>query len=396
MTQNVFRYDRNNDGEVSYHELTNFCTELHFGEMTIQRRHRKNLYSQGKKRIMSREEFGITINELLHSIQMGASEELIDGWFKVIDLDQDGWISYEVYFQFLKYYFGGASIAALETVHIVPKGKISQCKDTGAVLTEDQRFLDNLKNLSLFERFQRIIIDQLRDIFFRYDHNKNRVFEADEVRDILEKVFELDSSELSYIMMKYFGVHAESNGAMTFEELLALILSVYFVEIIFKRKNGASLKWSQLKISLADFIGFFTEHCFFIRVKPSREDLEAIFKELDTDSDGFISFFQYAEFIRKYLGNGLDLSSSKYSKDSNGVSEQELAFVQAIWDELKKYFDRYDSGKKGFLKESELKEFVMEVLQETTERELNYVFWNLFRVDKDSNKEVEFLEFVIF
>jgi len=38
----------------------------------------------------------------------------------------------------------------------------------------------------------------------------------------------------------------------------------------------------------------------------------------------------------------------------------------------------------------------MEVLQETSERELNYVFWNLFRVDKDSNKEVEFLEFVIF
>lgn len=139
---------------------------------------------------------------------MSASEELIDSWFKVIDLDQDGWISYEVYFQFLKYYFGGASIAALETVHIVPKGKLSQCKDTGAVLTEDQRFLENLKNLPLFERFQRIIIDQLRDIFFRYDHNKNKVFEADEVRDILEKVFELDSSELSYIMMKYFGVHA--------------------------------------------------------------------------------------------------------------------------------------------------------------------------------------------
>ena len=65
--------------------------------------------------------------------------------------------------------------------------------------------------------------------------------------------------------------------------------------------------------------------------------------------------------------------------------------MQAIWDELKKYFDRYDSGKKGHLKENELREFVIEILQETSERELNYVFWNLFRVDKDSNKELDFV-----
>jgi hypothetical protein len=42
------------------------------------------------------------------------------------------------------------------------------------------------------------------------------------------------------------------------------------------------------------------------------------------------------------------------------------------------------------LAEGELKAFVMEVLQETTERELNYIFWNLFRVDIDTNKEVDF------
>ncbi len=70
--------------------------------------------------------------------------------------------------------------------------------------------------------------------------------------------------------------------------------------------------------------------------------------------------------------------------------------MAAIWDELKVYFDKYDQGKKGFLNEGELRSFVIEVLNETTERELNYVFWNLFRVDSDANKEVEFSEFVLF
>lgn len=260
-------------------------------------------------------------------------------------------------------------------------------------LNEDQAFLNSLKDLNPFERFSRILIDQLKNIFFKYDYNKNQVFEIDEIKDILQKVFELDESEVSYILLKYFTFDAESGGSLTFDELIALILTIYFTEIIFRRKfnSNNSKGWTQHKLSLEDFIKIFTESTFFIRIKPSIEDLTYIFNELDTDKDGFITFNQYVNFIRKYLGNGIDLSSSKYSADLNGVSEEELKFVQAIWDELKTYFDRYDKGAKGHLAEPELKAFVVEVLQETTERELNYVFWNLFRVDVDSNKEVEFV-----
>lgn len=135
----------------------------------------------------------------------------------------------------------------------------------------------------------------------------------------------------------------------------------------------------------------FTEFCFFIKIKPTREDLIYIFKELDTDQDGFITFQQYISFIKKYLGNGIDLDSSRFKvQASSEVPAEEYAFVNAIWDELKVYFDKYDAGKKGFLIETELKAFVVEILQETTQRELDYVFWNLFRVDSNSNKEVDF------
>jgi Ca2+-binding EF-hand superfamily protein len=33
--------------------------------------------------------------------------------------------------------------------------------------------------------------------------------------------------------------------------------------------------------------------------------------------------------------------------------------VEAIWGELKKYFDKYDQGAKGYLNENELKAFVV-------------------------------------
>jgi Ca2+-binding EF-hand superfamily protein len=70
---------------------------------------------------MDRGEFGFTVNHALNFIQLKAPEDLLDSLFKVVDLDHDGWISYQVYFLFLKFYFGGASIAALETIHTKPK-----------------------------------------------------------------------------------------------------------------------------------------------------------------------------------------------------------------------------------------------------------------------------------
>lgn len=55
VTKNVFRYDRDNNGEVTYDELTDFCVEQHFGELAIQRLHRKKFFSKGAERIMNKE-----------------------------------------------------------------------------------------------------------------------------------------------------------------------------------------------------------------------------------------------------------------------------------------------------------------------------------------------------
>ena len=63
-----------------------------------------------------------------------------------------------------------------------------------------------------------------------------------------------------------------------------------------------------------------------------------------------------------------------------------MAFIEVIWGELKTYFDKYDIGSKEFLNEKEVKAFVVEVLQETSQKELDYVFWNMFRIDPDGNR----------
>ena len=71
--------------------MTNFCVEQHFGEMAIQRLHRKKFYSKGAERIMNKDEFGRTLNIALEYINMVAPPEIIDLLFSEIDLDNDGW-----------------------------------------------------------------------------------------------------------------------------------------------------------------------------------------------------------------------------------------------------------------------------------------------------------------
>ena len=220
VTANVFRYDRDNNNIVTYDELTNFCVEQHFGEMAIQRLHRKKYYSKGSERIMNKEEFGYTLNHALEYIQMKATPEIIDRLFREIDLDGDGWITYVVYFLFLKYYFGSMSLARTE--------QIKEEKVKKVELTAEQEFLAKLKDLSPWDRFVRILIEQLRSIFFLYDYNKNLLFEYEEIEDILLKVFELNEDELRYFISTYFNFEARKEGALTFEELIAIILSIYF------------------------------------------------------------------------------------------------------------------------------------------------------------------------
>jgi hypothetical protein len=59
--------------------------------------------------------------------------------------------------------------------------------------------------------------------------------------------------------MKYFTFDAE-NAGLTCEELIALILTIYYSEIIFKNKykSNNSKHWTDKKISLEIFITIFS------------------------------------------------------------------------------------------------------------------------------------------
>jgi Ca2+-binding EF-hand superfamily protein len=185
--------------------------------MAIQRLHKKGAtYSRGKDRMMNQAEFETTLNNALAYIQLKATPEQVSRLFKEIDLEKTGWISYEVYFLFLVYYFGSLRGTPY------PENK-------NPYVDPDKAWLDSLSGLSPLDRLIRLLLDQLVQIFARYDSNKNMVLEEDEIEAILRHVLGLNDTEVSYLMLKYFNLSQKANKCMTFTELAKLLMEIYFI-----------------------------------------------------------------------------------------------------------------------------------------------------------------------
>lgn len=120
-------------------------------------------------------------------------------------------------------------------------------------------------------------------------------------------MFGLNETEISYVLLKFFNFANRNNKSLSFDELVKILLEIYFVEILLKRKykDLQADQWKTRKISLREFIELVLYACFFLRVKPTEADLTEIFRFLDTDNDGYITFAEYVNFIRKYLGLGI-------------------------------------------------------------------------------------------
>lgn len=77
---------------------------------------------------------------------------------------------------------------------------------------------------------------------------------------------------------------------MTYEELTRYMIEIQFGELALEAfKNKKNIFGSIFTLNLQDFIEIMRENCYYIGLDPSTEDLEKIFKNIDTDNDGVIS-----------------------------------------------------------------------------------------------------------
>lgn len=73
-----------------------------------------------------------------------------------------------------------------------------------------------------------------------------------------------------------------------------------------------------------------------------------------------------------------------------GQSKQVKQVVTQLYTDLKAIFDKYDANNDEELDDKELQNLLRGVLKMNTQHELDYIFWNMFRIDKKGKGSVEF------
>ena len=100
-----------------------------------------------------------------------AYEGELETLFEEVDLNRDGWITYQEYFEFLIHYFGSESAVARREKRNRKKSLYDLTANKGQEIPPE-------------ERLSRLIRTQIRVMFIEFDRNRNTKFERAEALSI--------------------------------------------------------------------------------------------------------------------------------------------------------------------------------------------------------------------
>lgn len=209
---NVFRYDANSDGFITYDEMADFFLEMHNGELALMRLHRIRKFERGAERIMNLKEFTFTLEDSLGYIEIVPTKEELAVLFSEIDLDKDGWISYTTYFEFLMLYFGSKSEVSTDT---------RRDSEFQSLIRKDSSL-----NLSPEQRFARMVMKEMK--YLLDDYNPFQSFDDYIIRRFLKDVFQLAEDEIDYVMRNLFRYGVGSGGLFMEMEIAGIFLELLF------------------------------------------------------------------------------------------------------------------------------------------------------------------------
>lgn len=175
----MFRYDKDKNGVISNEELINFFLEVSWGEIAIQRLHRKGYYKNGGIRMIDADEFLATMNYILNFIKLQTSQDQCMTIFKDVDTNGDGLISYNEYFTFLRTYFGSQSQVFNEN----EKKKL------------EKPYLPPDLEVDCRDRLRRLVLTQSRLIFIGYNVGHNLKFTKEEAKVLIHDIFKVENAE---------------------------------------------------------------------------------------------------------------------------------------------------------------------------------------------------------
>lgn len=157
-------------------------------------------------------------------------------------------------------------------------------------------------------------------------------------------------------------------------------------------------------MTLDEFRKLLDDAYAFLEVRVDSETARRVFEQADADRDGLITYQEYFKFIETAIcrppGSGGQKPTKPVEppKPINNLSDSENAilinFRRLLWGELLRIYNKYDADGNGDMDTREFSLLLKELLEETSQSSLDYVFKNAFRMDINGDTKFIFDEFV--
>jgi Ca2+-binding EF-hand superfamily protein len=287
LVRNISRIDTDNSGEVDFEEFANFLLKRHCGELALQRTHRAGRIRNGAARKLTLEEFRVLLDDAYHFLGVKVDNETARRVFEQSDTDRDGLITYQEYFKFI------------ETAICRPSGTKATEAPKPVVQPPPNR---PESDSDFLLNFRRLLWGELLRIYNKYDADGNANLDTNEFTLLLKELLqETSQSSLDYVFKNAFRMDINGDSRFIFDEF-----GVFFIKHIseigldrFNRSRGGSGKRT---INLQEFLTLFRSSFGFLQsLNINEEDIKKIFRGIDQDRDGTISYKEYLQWTLELL-----------------------------------------------------------------------------------------------
>ena len=378
---NIFHIAEN--GEIDF---INFATYFiqHVAEMTL------NAFLQSHapgKKTLSLDEFIKLFRNTFYFLNVSRiKDELLAGFFRIIDTDHDGLITIIQYLDWVKNFLCPAVIHT--DGFYFDLDDMSLALGNNVITAEIELPERQVPKLTKFKfsdiAFAKSIRAHVMKLIERFDRNKNYIFEESEVIDIMQTQIKESEIEVIYVIHNVFRYDKDNDNRVTYPEMTNFLLEMHCGEMAIQRRHLRDIyKYGpQRMMDEGEFILTLQDAFAFLDAVGTKEQLSVLFRECDLDKDNLITYKEYFEFLTLYFGSESIAASEEIAPLPKYTAEQE--FAKWLNSESSKAIRPYQLSSNLKVDENTLANLLKKIFRETDE-EVDFVLRNIFRLLIDPN-----------
>lgn len=222
---------------------------------------------------------------------------------------------------------------------------------------------------------------KLKDVFGKY-LNQNEEIDIKTVEEIVVDVLHEESqNEVDYVMKNIFRLDVDNSGSVSFLELGNFLFKRHCGEMSLQRDHraGKMSKGTERKMTLPEFTRLLNEAYKFLGVVCPNDVAEYIFKSVDKDADGLITYVEYFKVIEIYVCKGNVPPPPPEPKPVGPERHSKLRIH--IWTCLRRLYDAYVQGRSLEAHDNEIRDLIFAIVGQLSQAELGFLSAGLMKLN---------------